>query len=44
MKFEIVENETWWRGGLWALLIDGKKAMVSDNKKVLLWYASLIQK
>lgn len=44
MKFEIVENETWWRGGLWALLIDGEKVMVSDDKRVLLRYLELIQK
>ncbi len=44
MNFAIVENDTWWRGGMYALLIDGEKVMVSDSKKVLLRYLELLQK
>lgn len=42
MKFAIVDNPTWWRGGMYALQQDGVTVMTNDNKQVLAHYAGLL--
>lgn len=42
MEFQIVDNENWMRGGMYALLVDGEEVMVSDDKRILLHYAGTL--
>lgn len=42
MKFAIVDNPTWWRGGMYALQQDGVTVLTNDNKAVLAHYAGLL--